>query len=327
MARAVNWESRIGRRLRLRDLHVFFAVVQSGSMAKAAAHLKITQPSVSKAIGDLEAALGVRLFDRSTKGVGPTMYGDALMKCGSVVFDELRQGIRHIEFLADPTVGVLRIGCPDVHAAVVIPPVLERFTEKYPGVVLHTDNVLSPAIDAAGLRDRKYDLILARASMPPIDDQRVADLNIESLFDDPLVLVAGAHTRWARRRRIDLVELVNEPWIIPPSTTWSYKFLAEAFQARGLEMPKASLVTMSEPLRCNLLDGGSFITVLTNSWLCLQARRYSLKALAVELPTPAWPIAVLTLKNRTLSPVVERFIECLRDVAKSFVIPPRLRLP
>jgi len=291
MARAVDWESRIGRRLRLRDLHVFFAVVQSGSMAKAAAHLKITQPSVSKAIGDLEAALGVRLFDRSTKGVGPTMYGDALMKCGSVVFDELRQGIRHIEFLADPTVGVLRIGCPEIHAAVVIPRVLERFTQKYPGVVVHTDNVLSPAIDAAGLRDRKYDLILARAPILPIDDQRAADLNIESLFDDPLVLVAGAHTRWARRRKIDLVELVNEPWIIPTPNSWSYKFLADAFQTRGLAMPKASLVTMSEPLRCNLLHSGSFITVFPNSWLCLQARRYSLKALPIELPTPPWPIA------------------------------------
>ena len=136
MTKAVDWESRIGRRLRLRDLHVFFAVVQSGSMAKAATHLKITQPSVSKAIGDLEEALGVRLFDRSTRGVEPTIYGDVLVKCGSVVFDELRQGIRHIEFLADPTVGELRIGCPDVVGAVVIPPVLERFTKRYPRVVL-----------------------------------------------------------------------------------------------------------------------------------------------------------------------------------------------
>lgn len=325
MTKAVDWESRIGRRLRLRDLHVFFAVVKAGSMAKAAAQLKITQPSVSKAIGDLEAALGVRLFDRSTRGVGPTMYGDALIKCGSVVFDELRQGIRHIEFLADPTVGELRIGCPDVLAAVVIPRVLERFTEKYPRVVVHTDNVLAPANDAAGLRDRRYDLILGRSAMPPIDDERTADLSIESLFDDPHVLAAGAHTRWARRRRIDLAELVNEPWIIPAPNSWSYGFLAEVFHARGLEMPKAGLVTMSEPLRCNLLDGGSFITVLPYSWLCLQAERYSLKALPVELPTPRWPIAVMTLKNRTLSPVVERFIECLRGVAKSFVAPRRRR--
>jgi DNA-binding transcriptional LysR family regulator len=111
MPGAVDWESQIGRRLRLRDLHIFFAVVQSGSMAKAAAHLRVTQPSVSKAIGDLEAALGVRLFDRSPRGVYPTNYGEALLKCGSAVFDELRQGIRNIEFLADPAAGELRIGC------------------------------------------------------------------------------------------------------------------------------------------------------------------------------------------------------------------------
>src|SRR3954468_20588682 len=101
MVRTVDWEGQIGRRLRLRDLHVFFAVLQAGSMARAAAHLRITQPSVSKAIGDLEAELGVRLFDRSPQGVAPTMYGSALLKCGSAVFDELRQGIRRIEFLAD----------------------------------------------------------------------------------------------------------------------------------------------------------------------------------------------------------------------------------
>src|SRR4051794_34213741 len=107
MTRAIDWETRIGRRLRLRDLHVFFAVVQSGSMAKAATHLNVTQPSVSKAIGDLEAALAVRLFDRSPQGVEPTMCGRALLTCGTIVFDELRQGIRNIEFLTDPTAGEL----------------------------------------------------------------------------------------------------------------------------------------------------------------------------------------------------------------------------
>src|SRR5580698_7273713 len=109
MARNVDWKDRIGRRLRLRDLHVFSAVVDAGSMAKAAAHLKITQPSVSKAISDLESVLGVRLFDRSPQGVAPTIYGEALGRCGTVVFDELRQGIRGIEFLADPTLGVVKI--------------------------------------------------------------------------------------------------------------------------------------------------------------------------------------------------------------------------
>src|SRR5687767_15792267 len=98
-----HWESRIGRRMRLRDLHILFAVVQWGSMAKAATHLAMSQPAVSEAIANLEAALRVRLLDRSSRGVEPTLYAHALLKRGNVVFDELRLGISDIELLADPT--------------------------------------------------------------------------------------------------------------------------------------------------------------------------------------------------------------------------------
>src|SRR5262245_56866190 len=167
MARAIDWEGRIGRRLRLRDLHVFFAVVQSGSMARAAAQLRIKQPSVSKAIGDLEAALGVRLFDRSRRGVTPTMYGTALIKCGAVVFDELKQGIRSIEYLADPNQGELRIGClAGVSATDIVPMVIQRFRQDYPRVLLHVDDVSSLPLLLSGLRDRKYDVAMTRTVRP-----------------------------------------------------------------------------------------------------------------------------------------------------------------
>src|SRR5262245_47360700 len=96
---------RIGRRLKLHDLHVLMAVAHAGSMGKAAQSLNTTQPAVSRSIADLEHALGVRLFDRNRRGVKPTKFGRALLDCGSAVFDDLRQGIKNIEFLADPTVG------------------------------------------------------------------------------------------------------------------------------------------------------------------------------------------------------------------------------
>src|SRR3979490_714863 len=86
MLRKIDWESQIGRRLRLRDLHVFFTVVQRGSMAKAAQQLKVTQPAVSRVIADLEHTLGVRLLDRGAQGVVPTIYGRALLKRGTTVF-------------------------------------------------------------------------------------------------------------------------------------------------------------------------------------------------------------------------------------------------
>jgi DNA-binding transcriptional LysR family regulator len=242
MARTINWESRIGRRLRLRDLHVFFAVMRSGSMAKAAAELRVKQPTVSKAIGDLETALGVRLFDRSPQGVEPTIYGEALAECGTAVFDELKQGIRKIEFLSDPTAGELRIGCVPSVADTIVPWVIQRFARQYPRVVVHVDEAaLAPQL--AGLRDRKYDFTVTRMQEPLIAEWN--DVNAEILFYDELVVAAGVRSRWARRRHIDLTELVNEAWIVAPPYTWNYRRLAEAFQARGLDVPKASLVTLS----------------------------------------------------------------------------------
>jgi len=95
----------IGRRLKLRDLHVFSTVVQRGSMAKAARELGVSHPAVSEVIADLEQALGVRLLDRSAQGIEPRVYGDALLKRSVEVFDALKQSIRDIEFLSDATTG------------------------------------------------------------------------------------------------------------------------------------------------------------------------------------------------------------------------------
>src|SRR5215471_2777464 len=107
MATPRDWADRIGRRVKLRDLHILLAVAQTGSMGKAAAELAISQPVVSKAIVELEHALRVRLFDRSPQGVELTLYGREVLKCGTAVFDELRKGVEALEFLSDPTSGDL----------------------------------------------------------------------------------------------------------------------------------------------------------------------------------------------------------------------------
>ena len=85
---------RVERRLKLHDVRVLMSVVQAGSMGKAAKRLATSQPAISRSIADLESALGVRLLDRSPKGIEPTPYGRALLKRGTVVFDELKQGVR-----------------------------------------------------------------------------------------------------------------------------------------------------------------------------------------------------------------------------------------
>ncbi len=308
MARKIDWEGRIGRRLKLRDLHIYFAVVQCGSMAKAAAQLGVSQPTVSEAIAELEHTFGVRLLDRVARGVEPTMYGNALLKRGIAAFDELKQSTRDIAFLADPTIGELKIGCAESIAAAVLPTIIERFGQQYPSVVVHVDDVPSPAL--ALLRGRQHDLIMARIVRPLGDEE---DFNVEVLFDDQLIIAATADSRWARRRKIDLAELIDEPWVLPPSDNWGYARVAEAFQALNLDMPKVGFVTVSVHLRTHLLASGRFLSVFPKS----VAKRYALHVLPVDLPVRPWPVVMVTLKNRTLSPIVERFLECARDVVKS----------
>src|SRR5438132_9329384 len=158
----MEWESRLGRRLRVRDLYILSTVVKSGGMAKAARQLAMTQPSVSAAIANLEHLLGVRLLDRSPRGIEPTIYADAMLKRSVAVFDELKQSVKDVESLADPATGELRIGCPESLIATLLPQVVDHFSKRYPRVIVHVHQVPSPAIRNPGLSERKFDLIFAR---------------------------------------------------------------------------------------------------------------------------------------------------------------------
>src|SRR5262249_36503169 len=122
------WNERIKRRLKLRDLDILMAVVETGSMGKAAGRLTISQPAVSKAIVELEDGLGVKLVDRSRRGVLPTPYGLALAKRSIAMFNDLRQGVQDIDFLADPTKGEIRIGGTDPIIVAIFSPVIDRFS-------------------------------------------------------------------------------------------------------------------------------------------------------------------------------------------------------
>lgn len=307
-----DWESRIGRRVRLRDLHVLSAVVRWGSISKAASHLAMSQSSVSEAIANLEDALGVRLLDRNPQGIEPTIYANALIKRGHAVFDELRQGIRDIEFLADPTQGEVRIACPELLSAGLLPATIDRLSRRYPKIVVRVAQMDTTTLEFRELQERKVDLMLTRIGKTFADD----DLDVEVLLQDPHFVVAGAGSPWARRRKLTLQELVNEPWIFPPNHV-VMALIKEAFQAHGLPVPAESVTAASILLRNQLLTTGRFLTMLPDSVLRYTAKQWSIKALPIDLRIEPWPIAILTLKNRTLSPVVQLFIDNLRAVAKS----------
>jgi DNA-binding transcriptional LysR family regulator len=313
LPRKIDWENQIGRRLKLRDLHVFFTVVQRGSMAKAAAQLGVSQPSISESIAGLERALGVPLFERNPRGVEPTAYGDALLKRGTTVFSELKDAVREIEFLSDPTEGELRIGCAESVSTGFLPPIIDRFSQQHPGFTVHVSNSVSPTLELPELRARKIDFFISRLVKPLA--READDLTVETLFDDQMVLAAGAHSRWTQRRRIKLADLVDEPWLLNPPQSWNYITVAEAFRMRGLAMPKIRLMTFSIHLRASLLASGPYITGFPGTFLQSNGDRYGIRPLPVDLPERPWPVAIVTLKSRILHPVAGLFIASLRDYA------------
>ena len=307
----MQMSDRIGRRMKLHDLHVLMTVAQAGSMSRAAQLLNTTQPAISKSIADLEHAIGARLLDRGRQGAEPTQYGRALLDGGVAVFDDLRQAVKNIEFLANPTVGEVKIMATDPIIVGVVPAVLDRLRRKHPGISVHVTPIVTDAQRARDLRERRFDLYFGRIT-PPIEE----DIDLEILFHDSLKIVAGAKSRWARRRKMDLSELANESWVLPRRDSNIGQDLARAFHACGAEFPPKGAVWGAASLMCAYLPWGTSLGILAASLLRFGANIPRLKVLPLNLPVDPWPVGIMTLKNRTLTPVVKLFIEYARAVTK-----------
>src|SRR5262245_33400941 len=186
----MEWSERIGRRIRLRDLHILLAVVQCKSLAKAAQQLAISRPVISKVIADLEHALGVRLLERDRHGAEPTIYGAALLKRGTAVFNELREGVKDIEFLVDPAAGEVRIGSGIYTGEAFVTAVIERLSRRYPRIAFHL--VTSNEADRLyrDLYEHNVDFVIRRKGGRFSDEK----LGFESLYDPSFVVVAGSRS-------------------------------------------------------------------------------------------------------------------------------------
>jgi DNA-binding transcriptional LysR family regulator len=305
-------DDRVLRRLKLSDLRLLNAVVQWGGMAKAAMHLNISQPAVSKAIATLERTLGVRLLERNPQGVEPTVYGRALLKGGIAVFDELKQSVKQIEFLADPTAGELRIACSEPLAAGFVPTVIDRLSRQHPRISFHVVTADPVTITDRELRQRNIELAIA----PTPGLNLGADITAEILFDDRQVVMADAHSKWARRRNMRLADLINEPWLLPPPGSIIGSSILEVFRASGLEPPHHQVVSFSIPLHHHLLASGRFLIMLPVSMARL-GKHLHLKILEVGIPGIPRPTGIMTLRKRTLSPLAHVFIDAVRELAKS----------
>jgi len=302
---------RIGKRLKLRDLQILQAAAQAGSMAKAASGLAITQPAVSYAIAQVEHTLGVPMLERTSQGVAPTIYGQVLLERSRVVFNELRQGIDEIESLADPSVGELRLGTTPPMSAIVSA-VLNRLVPLYPRMAFAL-SVEPTDVLLHAMRQRDIELVISRLADFVTDE----DLNVDTLFHDELAVICSKRNKWARRRGVSLAELVGEPWVFPPATGFLTKVIRKAFDEQGLEVPRATVTTLSTYALSVLVANGPFLAMHPSAMLTIPNTHPQLTAVDVRVRKTRGPIGLITLKNRSLSPVAKLFLKSAADVVRT----------
>jgi DNA-binding transcriptional LysR family regulator len=261
----------------------------------------------------LEHTIGRRLLDRTPQGVEVTAYGRALFKRGISAFDELRQGVKDIEFLTSATAGEVMVGCSEFIAAGFLTQVIDSFSRSYPSVIVSVFAARNMWPECSLLRDRNVDLLIGRVTNPFAAE----DLDINVAFEDRLFVVSGEKNRWARRRRIELSELAFEQWLLSPDAAFT-QMLEEAFEACDLQPPEASVKTYSIHQRISLLRTQRFVSALAGSVVRFNAEPFSLRVLPVHFPARPWPVAIIKLKNRTVSPIVDRFIGCIQEEGLMF---------
>jgi DNA-binding transcriptional LysR family regulator len=311
MGDAMQLKDRIGCRMKLNDLHVLMAVVQAGSMGKAASVLNIGQPAISRSIADLEHALGARLLDRDHQGVKPTEYGRALLDGGTAVFDDLRQAVNKIALLADPAVGEVSVGCNNFLATSFVSVVIDRLSRRYPRVAFRLLPSQAQTLHRE-LIERQVDLLITRRAGPMMDER----LDYEFLFDESYSVAVGARNPWARRRRVELSELLDQPWVLPPSESPTGSVAVEAFRASGIGYPRATVIAQPVDVRISLLAKGRFISIFPDSVFRFSAEGTKLKILPIRQPLGRAPVGIITLRNRTIGPLAQLFIAGSRELAK-----------
>lgn len=306
----MKWDDRIGRRLRLKDLHTLQTVAEVGSMAKASERLALSQPAISKAVSDMEHILGAPLLERSSRGVVLTESGRLLVERTRVVFDEISQGVSDIDRLSDPARGNVKIGTTEPVAGIVSE-IICWLAGRYPGLTF--DVMISDLDTLIGeLHERTRDVVVTRWAPLPIAD----DLAVQTLFKSSLAVMAAAGHPLLRRKKLSLSNLMSERWTLSPPGSFLGRVVVDLFRRRKLPLPPTVVTTLSIHMRLDLLASGSFLTILPAQMLRYPANKAWLRALDVDLHDSSQAIASVTLKRRRASGAVKLFEQASLEACK-----------
>ncbi|HEY4371226.1 MAG TPA: LysR substrate-binding domain-containing protein [Burkholderiales bacterium] len=294
--------------LRPRHFRILVALDDLRNLGRVARSLHVSQPAVSIALGDLERGLGLKLFERTAKGVVPNAYGECLIRQARVVLASLAQARDEMQALHSGASGKIKVGALPAMTPGLLPQAIALLKEKAPLTRVMVQEGPMEAL-LPELRRGAVDLIVGR--LP--GHGAPAEVEEEALYSGHNVVVAGPRHPLARRKRVSWQELVGYPWVLPPAGTLSREPLEAMLQKHGLGMPADCLETLSIHVITGYLQRTRAVGVLSQVVAGHYIESGMLAQLPLALPDPQRPIGMTWNRHHPLSAAAQGLMRCLRE--------------
>jgi DNA-binding transcriptional LysR family regulator len=318
MSSSSRLERWIARKFRLRHLELIAEVYDSRSILRASRRLSLTQPTVTKALQDVESTLGLKLFERTNRGIEPTEYGEIFARHAKVVLAQLRHAAEELESLRVGYSGKVTVGTLLAASASILPDAIALLKEERPAVaisvIVGTYDVLMPSLLAGDL-----DMVLGR--LPA--EGRSRALMYEEFYNEPICVVARRGHPLTRKRRLTLKELANAAWLLPLPETALRRQIERAFVEAGAALPRNVIESVSILTNRVLLRKSDCVGVMPYHVALDDVEHGLLAILPVKLKSIEGPVGVILRAPGELAPAAAALLECLRTAAQE-VPSPRL---
>lgn len=291
-----------------RQLDAFSAVVFLGSIGRAAEHLNLTQPALSRTIRRLEERLGVPLFDRHANGASLTVFGAAFLPYAKRIEAEATNAVDELDALRGVRRGTLRVGTVASPGIMLLPSAIDRLLSESPDLRIEIVEGLDNVIEAA-LLERKIDVGIAGDIREGTDLLRIA----EHEFEDHGVIVAAPSHPLAGDLSLTMSDLMHERWVLPPRGTRARSRFDEVVASLGLKAPPIAVETLSINMIKSLVGRSKFISWLPHPIIALEESARIIIPLPVPSMTSQRHFNIYRRRHGFFPLVARRFLEVLRD--------------
>lgn len=290
--------------MNLNHLRVFHAVATAGSITAAARALQISQPAVSKQLGELEHALGARLVDRLPRGIRLTAVGDALAGHASRMFGIERTAEAELAALLGVRRGELAIGASTTIGSYLVPRVFGAFHRDHPAVRLELQIGNSAAI---------HDLVRRQVVELGLSEGLVADDDLTiSVFDhDDMVAITAPGDPILRSAPLSAREVVALPFVMRERGSGTREVIEAALARKRLAVEPVMALGSTEAVK-NAVAARLGVAIVSRLAVELELASGALVAIEVPDLEIRRALHVVELGGRSRSPAAARFVDLVR---------------